>query len=45
VTEHEFRTFESKPFIAMIADGFSADETKTSLDNGGNVLWKQGDQV
>lgn len=35
----------SKSFIATIDDSFSGAETKTSLDNQGNVLWKQGDQL
>ena len=36
---------DSKSFIATIDDSFSGAETKTSLDNQGNVLWKQGDQL
>ena len=35
---------EAKVFIAEIEDNNSV-ATKTSLDNKGNVLWKQGDQV
>ena len=36
---------ESKPFVAIIEDDSVGNETKTTLDNSGNVLWKQGDQV
>ena len=36
---------ESKPFIAIIENGGIGNETKTTLDNNGHVLWKQGDQV
>lgn len=36
---------ESKPFVAIIEDNGVGGETKTTLDNSGNVLWKQGDQV
>ena len=35
---------EAKVFTATIEDNASG-ETKTTLDAGGNVLWKQGDQV
>ena len=35
---------DSKVFTATIEDAFGGD-TKTSLDESGNVLWKQGDQV
>ena len=34
---------EAKVFTAIIED--NSLETKTSLDNDGNVLWQQGDQV
>lgn len=36
---------DSKPFIAIIEDDGLGSETRTTLDNSGNVLWKQGDQV
>ena len=36
---------ESKPFSATIEDGFDDDETRTYLDEHGNVLWKRGDQI
>ena len=36
---------ESKPFTATIEDGFNGAETKTYLDEHGNVLWKRGDQI
>lgn len=36
---------ESKPFIAIIEGDSIGNETKTTLDNSGNVLWKQGDQL
>lgn len=36
---------ESKPFIAIIENGGIGNETKTTLDNNGHVLWKQGDQI
>ena len=36
---------EAKVFTATIENGFDGIETKTSLDNNGNVLWKMGDQV
>ncbi len=36
---------ESKPFVAIIEDDSVGNETRTTLDNSGNVLWKQGDQV
>ena len=35
---------EAKVFIAII-DDTTTPETRTSLDEEGNVLWKQGDQV
>ena len=35
----------SKPFVAIIEDDSVGNETRTTLDNSGNVLWKQGDQV
>ena len=34
----------SKVFTAIVEDDFSGD-TKTILNDSGNVLWKQGDQV
>ena len=34
----------SKVFTAVVDDDFSGD-TKTSMDDSGNVLWKSGDQV
>lgn len=39
--------YETVPvvFTAVIEDGFSGGETRTSLDADGNVLWKRGDQV
>jgi len=40
----EINTPESKTFTATIGESFSSD-TKTSLDEHGNVLWKQGDQI
>lgn len=36
---------ESKPFVAIIEDDSVGNETKTTLDNSGNVLWKRGDRV
>lgn len=36
---------ESKPFVAIIEDDSVGNGTRTTLDNSGNVLWKQGDQV
>ena len=36
---------ESNHFTATIEDGFNGAETKTFLDERGNVLWKQGDQI
>ena len=36
---------ESKHFTATIEDNFNGSETKTYLDENGNVRWKQGDQV
>ena len=36
---------EAKVFTAIMEAGFDGIETKTSLDNNGNVLWKMGDQV
>ena len=36
---------DSKPFIAIIEDSSVENGTRTTLDNNGNVLWKQGDQV
>ena len=36
---------ESKSFVAIIEDDSVGNETKTTLDNSGNVLWKQGDRV
>lgn len=36
---------ESKPFVAIIEDDSVGTPTKTTLDNSGNVLWKQGDRV
>lgn len=35
---------EAKTFTATIEDNTSG-ETKTTLDENGNVLWKQGDQI
>ena len=35
---------EAKIFTATIEDSTSG-ETKTSLDEHGNILWKQGDQI
>lgn len=36
---------DSKHFTATIEDSFIGAETKTYLDENGNVRWKQGDQV
>ena len=36
---------ESKPFSATIEDSFDDDETRTYLDEHGNVLWKRGDHI
>lgn len=36
---------ESKTFVAIIEDDSAGNKTRTTLDNSGNVLWKQGDQV
>ena len=36
---------DSKPFIAIIENDGDRNETRTTLDNSGNVLWKQGDQI
>ena len=36
---------ESKHFTATIEDDFNSGETRTSMDENGNVRWKQGDQV
>lgn len=36
---------ESKPFVAIIEDDSVGNETRTTLDNSGNVLWKRGDRV
>lgn len=45
--ELDIREVLSKPFVATTEDYSAAAEiqTKTSLDEYGNVLWKQGDQV
>lgn len=40
----EIPVSESKTLTATIEDGFSSD-TKTSLDESGNVIWKQGDKI
>ncbi|MBQ0004709.1 MAG: hypothetical protein KBS68_02470, partial [Clostridiales bacterium] len=42
--ELEYKVSDSKSFTAVIEDSYSTD-TKTSLDEYGNVLWKRGDQV
>ena len=34
----------SKAFTAIVEESFT-DDTKTSMDGAGNVLWKKGDQV
>ncbi len=34
----------SKAFTAIVEESFT-DDTKTSMDGDGNVLWKKGDQV
>lgn len=36
---------ESKHFTATIEDDFNSGETRTFMDENGNVRWKQGDQV
>ena len=36
---------ESKHFTATIEDGFDGGDTRTYMDENGNVRWKQGDQV
>ena len=36
---------ELKTFTAVIDDNYDGAQTKTSLDEHGNVLWKTGDQV
>lgn len=36
---------DSKPFIAIIEDDGLGSETRTTLDNSGNVLWKRVDRV
>lgn len=36
---------ESKYFTATIEDNFDGAETRTYLDEHGNVLWKKGDQI
>lgn len=36
---------ESKHFTATIEDDFNGEETRTFMDENGNVRWKQGDQV
>lgn len=36
---------DSKPFVAIIDEDNVSREAKTSIDNSGNVLWKQGDQI
>lgn len=43
--ELDIRTWEPKHFTATIEDNFNGLETKTYLDENGNVRWKQGDQV
>ncbi len=43
--ELDVRTWEPKHFTATIEDNFNGLETKTYLDENGNVRWKQGDQV
>lgn len=43
--EPEFITKNSKHFTATIEDSRLGNGTKTSLDEQGNVRWKQGDQV
>ena len=36
---------ESKHFTATIEDSFDGGDTRTYMDENGNVRWKQGDQV
>lgn len=36
---------ESKHFTATIEDDFNSGDTRTYMDENGNVRWKQGDQV
>ena len=44
-SQEELPIRESKPFIAIIEDDGVGNETRTTLDYIGHVLWKQGDQI